>query len=100
MCRSIQYHLDSTARHTADSSSSRFAKFMMEEKLCAATRLIDDNASIFPLSLNTSVTIYGVTSADRDIIVEKHPSSHLPRLSVLFLSPSDLSPPPFHRVIF
>ena len=51
-CRSIQYHLDFAAHHTADSSgrfARHFAKFMMEGKLHAATHLIDDNVNSFPL---------------------------------------------------
>ena len=72
---------------------------MMEGKLRAATRLIEDNADNFPLSLNASVTISGVTSTVRDILLEKHPSPHLPKPSVL-VSPSDFSPLPFHPVLF
>ena len=42
---------------------------MMEGKLRAATRLIEDNADNFPLSLDASVTISGVTSIIIIIII-------------------------------
>ena len=69
--RSIQEHLNSTIHHSADSFGKfacRFAKLMMEGKLRAATRLIEENADDFPLSLNTSVTVSGVTSTVWDIL--------------------------------
>ena len=49
--------------------------------------------------MNTSVIVSGVTSTVRDILKEKHPSSHLPSLFAL-LPPSDFSSPSFHPVIF
>jgi len=100
-CRSIQHHLPSTALNSAPSSGQiacRFAKLMMEGKLWAATRLIYDNADSFPLSLNVSVTISGVTSIVKDILLEKHLSHCLPKPSVL-VSPTAFSPPPFHPVL-
>ena len=72
---------------------------MMEGKLRAATRLIDDNADNFPLSLDASVTVSGVTSTVKDILLEKHPTRNLPKPSVL-VSPSDFSPPLFHPALF
>ena len=93
-CRAIQHRLPSTVSHSVPSSGKfarRFSKLMMEGKLRAATRLIEDNADNLPLSLDASVTISGVTSTVRDILLEKHPSPHLPKPSVL-VSPSDFSP--------
>jgi len=49
-CRSIQQHLVSTVHHSADTFgrfARRFARLMMEGKLRAATRLIEDNADSF-----------------------------------------------------
>ena len=100
--RSIQHHLTSAVSHSVNTSGQfarRFAKLMMEGKLRAATRLIEDNADSFPLSLKTSVTVSGVTSTVGEILLEKHPCSRLPRPSVL-LSPTDFTPPPFHPAIF
>ena len=59
-CRSIQQHLPSSTVSTAPSSGQmahRFAKLMMEGKLRAASRLIEDNAECFPLALNSRVSL-------------------------------------------
>jgi len=61
--------------------------------------LINDNIDNLPLSLDASVTISGIASTVKDILLEKHPSPHLPKPSVL-LSPSDFSAPPFHPSLF
>ena len=53
----------------------------------------EENGDNFPLSVS------GVTSTVWDILLEKHPSSHLPSPSAL-LPPSDFSSPPFQLVIF
>jgi len=58
--------------------------------------LIEDNADNFPFSLDASVTISGITSTVRDILLEKHPSPQLPCKAFSLSVPSDFSSPPFH----
>lgn len=81
----------------------RFAKLMMEGKLKAASHLIGDNAKNFPLALNSDVFVVGAESSVRDVLLGKHPQSHLPvtiYLSVLVCPSTTSFAPPFHSVLF
>jgi len=99
-CRSIQHHLPSAKSFPSSGQFAHcFAKSMMEGKLHGATCLIDYNIDNFPLSLDASVAIAGITSTVKDILLQKHASPRLPKPSV-FLPPSDFSAPPFHPSLF
>ena len=102
-CCSIQQHLSSSTVSTAPFSGQmarRFAKLMMEGKLRAASRLIEDNAECFPLALNSRVSIAGTESSVKDVLLGKHPAGLPPKPSVLVSPSTTPSAPPFHPVLF
>ena len=57
----MQHHHPSCLDPSSGQFARYFAKLMMEGKLRAASHLIDDNTDNFPLSLDASVTVSGVT---------------------------------------
>ena len=80
--------------------TSRFAKLVIEEKLRVASHLIGNNAESFPLALNSRVSVVGAELSVRNVLLGKHPASHLPKPSVLISPSTTLSALSFHPVLF